>query len=194
MNKLQKCLLNSYSPSSVITEPTETAENKLHVVLWKYLLLREEKEKKKKTLRNFKGRNWCEPLMQCKYTWLYDLGKPLHEGCPVPLLCKELNLDTTCKENKFWQVPSLFQLSKSQNHSGWCLPGRSLLWGSQDQPGAGLWWWQGWLSTVFTFSLNASPFPGGIEGGSPFNCFIFYADSRRTEWQWSVLGDAEVGS
>lgn len=153
-----------------------------------------KKKKKKKTLRNLKGRNWCEPLMQCKYTWLYDLGKPLHEGCPVPLLCKELNLDTTCKENKFWRVPSLFQLSKSQNHSGWCLPGRSLLWGSQDQPGAGLWWWQGWLSTVFTFSLNASPFPGGMEGGSPFNSFIFYADSHRTEWQWSVLRDAEVGS
>lgn len=59
---------------------------------------------KKKTtkLRNLKGRYWCELLMLCKYTWLYDLGKPLHKGCPAPLLCKELNLDTTCKENKFW--------------------------------------------------------------------------------------------
>lgn len=43
MNQLYKCLLSSHSSSSVVREPSETAGNKLHVVLWKYLLLQEGK-------------------------------------------------------------------------------------------------------------------------------------------------------
>lgn len=35
------------------------------------------------------------------YTWLYDLGKSLQERRPVPLIFKELDLDATCKGNKF---------------------------------------------------------------------------------------------
>lgn len=40
-----------------------------------------------------------------KYTWLYDLGKPLHEGRPAPLLSEELNVDTTLRQRNFGERP-----------------------------------------------------------------------------------------
>lgn len=72
----------------------------------------------KNPLRNVKERYWYELLMQhCvavalfppkvlaergEDTWLYDLGKSAQERRPAPLIFKELDLDTTLKENKFW--------------------------------------------------------------------------------------------